>query len=597
MSVVDKQFADEFGAEIADALAPYAPDATEFDAGVRDAIDRREARARALPPFVRRAAALLPPMLVPAALAKTGVAATGIVAKKAAWKAATGLALLPAAIVVMLVVTFFYSLHGATVRGAQADGRRKARAEVRAWWRRNAKHVVVAFAALVAIGIFAPAGVVLLFFGVSMLVLVGVIGALARAGFATRREVGDQCAAFLLVLVPYAFMISSLSELGGLLLGGSGFEGHASSSVMFVTALGAAVCAVVGHGVRSTRSLQALGLVVFAVLYGVVDLTLLGRHRADRAYAVRTVEEWRDFGSPARWGDLAGTIVHLRAAGVDALDVSTPIASFRRHAEAVRAAGAEINPLQVRELEAVGFFRAEDYRMFEHAYWVRYEVDGERPLTYAAFDAFRLIVHGHLQGYSDDERARLAARVVAGVEEPTEYRALADLVLRTRMLEYLGYPDRCDELRDAVAAALRATWTGWPGAYEACFAPGYDSVERDGRGVPEPDRLTFVWLDSTDFGVRLLARYGVPDGIDLRALDRYLRRQSLYYGLWQGADERAALAAAMREHLRVLPGWSAELEVGLLDRARELQLVLGGLLLSVLCVAVTLRTPVSARAR
>ena len=114
----EQEFNDALGAEIADALSPYAPDPEEFADGVQERVEQRQVAVdapRSLPLFVRRAASFLPPLLLPLGLAKTGAAATNVASKGAALKFLPGVLALPAAIALMV----WFGAH--TVRERHAD--------------------------------------------------------------------------------------------------------------------------------------------------------------------------------------------------------------------------------------------------------------------------------------------------------------------------------------------------------------------------------------------------------------------------------------------------------------------------------------------
>ena len=76
--------------------------------------------------------------------------------------------------------------------------------------------------------------------------------------------------------------------------------------------------------------------------------------------------------------------------------------------------------------------------------------------------------------------------------------------------------------------------------------------------MPNVERLSFVWLDSTAAAVEAIARWGLPAGgtpegpFDLHALERYLEVQSLVFRFAE-PDGRTACAVGALARLRSLP--------------------------------------------
>ncbi|MCA8943035.1 MAG: hypothetical protein KDB80_10785, partial [Planctomycetes bacterium] len=252
--------------------------------------------------------------------------------------------------------------------------------------------------------------------------------------------------------------------------------------------------------------------------------------------------------------------------------------------------GAELSILSLAPLERFGWFRDVDYAAFRDDYFETQDVHRDKPLHFLDQAAFRIAVHDRLVGFDDEERSRTAQRALAGLPGEPKFEVLRDIVAVLDIFETLGLDELGDELRPFVHRALLAVWTGRPGARSACFAPGPDSIDRDENGVPNEKRLTFVWLDSTDMAIRLLARFGVPDGVDLRALDRYLAEMSQRYGMSNPRGDHV-LAAAARSRVHALPEWPGDTPVSVGGLILDYRLVIGALLTVALCLLVTSRAP------
>lgn len=216
-------FDDDLGGAIAAALAPLAPEPEEFAAGVRERVARGEAAgdAKASGPlrfssWLRSAAAFLPPFLLPRELAEAGLVAGGLALKKSAWKLVPGVVAFPAIALVTVVATFFFSAQRSGARGEQTTHANEAQREVMDWWRRHWIATFASLAGLLYLGWRAPIEAVTLFVALSMLALVGVYGSLARAGLATREEVGKRAGQFQMMLLAWGFQLVSFAPSGGL---------------------------------------------------------------------------------------------------------------------------------------------------------------------------------------------------------------------------------------------------------------------------------------------------------------------------------------------------------------------------------------------
>jgi hypothetical protein len=207
-------------------------------------------------------------------------------------------------------------------------------------------------------------------------------------------------------------------------------------------------------------------------------------------------------------------------------------------------------------------------------------------------EILQAVIRNRESPLTKNETEVLVARVLEGVGATGRHACLEDLYVRWQFLRRIGREDAALGLSDAVRDNLVATWAVRLDGEQACFAPGRSSLEPSER-IPVPlDALTFVWLDSTDYGLRLMAEFGVPPEIDLELLDSYLADMGRSYGRYEVPGHRAR-AAAMGLHLHALSEWDQVPPRPLAHFWLDYRLLLAGSALALFCMVVTLRTPKS----
>ncbi len=583
------EFDDELGVRIADATEAYAPDPDDFLREVEQRTERRES-SRVIPTFVRRAAALLPPVLLPLSLARTGAAATATAAKGGSWKFLPGVLAMPAVIAVMIFATFFVSLRAAVVRGEQRDEARSARHAVAQWWRRNMVLIIVVMLVVAFTVTITPTDGLLLIFGISMLGFVGIVNALAREGFATRRELGLRMSAFLFFLSPYSISAAMSSQDWMTTATGSGLLG------LIAVISGAVVCSGLAVGFRDFGSKIRVGFAITAVVIlgsmHTLGVQPLSKVMADRGYAIRFVEEWDELDGHARWEHFIGMVEQLRNDGQTPPQLDAAQARFHAYLDGLYASDTELNSLYATELELVGFLRDEDRQRFRSDYWERHGVAAETSIVSPRHALLNVSTHSRFEPYDDATRARVARRVLDGLRHEDIGHDPEKLLARAALLDLVGDADDHAALQTFAHRKLRELWSGYEGADRAAFFSSPDLIERDAAGTPIEQRLSFIWLSTTSQAVQLMARYGVPEGVDLHALDAYLTDMSLYYS-YRRFDSNAALAAAAHSRLHALAEWTPRPEPNhpLLWWIYRQRLLIGGILLALFCVVVTARAP------
>lgn len=179
---------------------------------------------------------------------------------------------------------------------------------------------------------------------------------------------------------------------------------------------------------------------------------------------------------------------------------------------------------------------------------------------------------------TDAQRAKLVERLESGWPDASHADPIGDVARRVRALEVLGAQERVEARRDGVHELLREHQI----AKNTYPQLGRGAFTRDGD-QPWPS------LETTADAVELLARFGVPDGVDVRALRDHLRGQAARSSLFVSEPPGMRLAANAAL-LRV------ERELGLPSRpllvaiAAERSLIACALL-SILVVAAVLSAP------
>lgn len=326
-------------------------------------------------------------------------------------------------------------------------------------------------------------------------------------------------------------------------------------------AVGAITCRCLAVGLPFARTaLGMLPLTVILFLQQADHDEGLFAVKLDRAMAVEFVEGKGGSLEAEHYVDSSELARVLRALARDGgrvPDVSIAkealIASILRwHAT---GAGEE---LLIDRLESYGYFRGRDYEeigILELA-WALEERRG-RPSEFFMYTAIKALRSREL---SPDARLLLADELAGAQLVPGFSSASSFIVSRLRVLEQLGHPEKGESYRRAARAWLVSQ---------------------------VPDQLT----DTSD-AVHLMARFGVPDGIDLVEIHDTLEVQARI-SLFGTPKVDGVLAYVTLASIERLPEWEAiaESRSGLLYLLWSHRVALTALLIATASVLITLRMP------
>ncbi|MCA9000579.1 MAG: hypothetical protein KDB61_01555 [Planctomycetes bacterium] len=578
---------DALGQAIGEAMAPERADASEFARGVQERIDRASRMNRGL---ARTAAALLPPILLPKGIAQGATFIGGTAFKGAGWKAVPGIAALPALAILMVLWTFVVGVRRAVTSQAQTSKPKKAQQEVSAWWGRYLLHVVGACLVLVLLAWLAPVEAVALFVVLSMVSLVGIYGALAKAGLATRREVGYRMGSFLMGLVVWG-------QIVGDMVGMVSPDQIWTLGLPILLVVGGATCMILGALDSGEKGREWWRVWMYALLAVLISVACAGRWMSSkrtisteevREYVERSFLETKPSGS--HLNQTCSVVLHLQAIGGSQPDLSGFQHGFRTWLDGEWQTEGDVNPLYLTEAEGLGLLNDGDYLRLRDEYRMERLVKDSRPLRSPEHDVLQVVIRDRERGLSGGERNHIANRVVAGVQPVGNHGCLEDLYWRWQILERIGKPEHVDRLAAAVRENLLATWAVQTNGELACFAPGSASLLPSERIARPLKHLTFVWLDSTDFAVRLMARFGVPEQVDLVQLSAYLEKMGQHYG-FKDPSAYEAQAGALHERVTGFPGWRSVAPDPIWTTLLNLRMLLYGSALILFCVFVTWRAP------
>jgi len=580
---------DALGRELFGALGKLRAEPEDFAAGVAKRIRAAGEEAGSqddlevsVPGFARRAAAFLPPVLLPKGLAKMGVG--GTLATKASFKFLPGVLALPVISVLMILVTLALGLKSVFAGGA-ADSRQnaaEAKYEVFLWWRRFWLPV----GACVALGLYlllrAPGEGFALLFLISTLGFLGVHAALVRRGLATRREVGRLAAGALGWLVGLSFQFS---------LGDSSWVGeHMGGWLVPLVLMGGvmACLALTGQDARK-RERKAyrfrIGISV-AVLITICAYAFeggLGKVGETPA----TLRTWIEAGGDSNSVEsLAETVACLEMAGEPAFDLTRVREVLRAQLE-LDVAGKGFKSLYTGAMIRLGAFDAADFERVADENAVERSLTWQSDRIDARSSMASLLAHQAKTPFTAEERKTIVAGVLAWVDPLDEYANIRDVLDAIHLFEGLGEPEAAEQLAQDARTILQRTWTldedGRQGAFSA--------YPTDLKDENEVSHLYFGMCLDTAMAIDLMARFGVPEGIDLEALDRFLRAESAHY---IGTGKMyAANAAAGRALLHTLPSWTGEdHSMSAFEILMQLRVLLAAVLLSGFAVLLTFLAPI-----
>ncbi len=631
----DVDSADLLGRGLAEVMAPYRPDSEDFTAAVerrvKDGPKGPELEQRRLMRFVASAAAVLPPVLLPQVLSKAGVYATGAAATKVGVKFLPGVIAYPAIILVMVFVTCYAVLRPSTRKVRKERSVEEYDQQLQTWWKHNWWVTGAVAGVMVPLAMFAKFEAIVALVLASMIALVLILSRLAKAGFTSRRIVARLCSGLvsgLLQVSVLAVMVVALEDDHS-----QETPQNLLPAAWLVLMLATILCDRLGREKakgkpkpktekqvkeKAKADRMAVGVVaVFLVVpftglfiyWGWFHGSGLEKAIASRAQAASFLASKFD---RSDWDDIAGIVRHLRLDPGPDPELGEAKITFAAEFERLDLENGwdPVNQFFVHELESLGFLSPAHYEsylgsgqdLFERTMLER---AATKQLVY--HHAFGVSVALATKGITDGDARVLADGFVETVLEDPSMLSFDDLEVACVVVDRLGHGEMIERLRSTVHRRLLEFWSGKPGDRHACFVEYVAKLKRIDRDKSLLEELSPISeRRATEHAIALMARFGVPEGIDLLALHAFLL-EGARYRVSAGASGRHLLYAAARSHLESWPAYEAartaeeqrllqiEEEKGLIGRVFEglssYSLFLGALLFSLLCIIVTYRAP------
>lgn len=575
---------DDLGAEprLDDALerlfAPYRVDAAGFEREVAARVAAREAAVptvggavgdgvsspsepAAHTAFWRRVAAFLP------FDTSTGGAASGAVAAKVfGGKVLPAALLLPALVLAAVVGAFFAGLRRVRADGpggaprVDSPGRRVAGGPKKPWW--------VHIASVILIGLIVSpwpalaADAMTLALAASTLALACAVRELAGTGVTERRDVAVAVREHVMGMLSLCFLQAAQLPI------------PIPSSELGLVIATAALLAVLAraHVVATRRQLSLRMVAAWAVLLYVINpmgLTFRTPLVLRPKLAAMDLEPLELRG----WEEAAALHRALVAVGSPAPE---PRGARARVAEALAAGRApDVHPVVWTAALDFGWFGEVEWR----ALAAQLERQGPLPepgrvgaVALTEYERYRLAMTLARSDVTREWRDDLAACLERSWPTAGRHGALVAALEVVRRLEMLGRSDLVASLRERAHALLRDHWVS---------PSKVDTFGRAGGFTSEPAQFRTSFADQTLAAVELMARFGVPGGVDIGALRSYLRDESRAK-LSLVPEAFAYLRAKGRAALLRLDRQLALPPVGLVARALGERFTLASLLLAVM---------------
>lgn len=575
-------------AELEELFRPRRPDAAAFREGVASRIKAREAEreteerlaertarparlhaARESSAFWRKVAAILPPDLA-------------IVALKAGkgWSAA---ALVPALALIAVFSAFTASLgsisrstrNAAPPRGPTAPGGNSAsRRELRLGAGLHFALQLGGLAAFILPLCFGVRWVLELILGLlllSMLALVAALRGLSRSGQLERGAVLQLCVGLLFTVFSSCFLWTRTLRLAD---GGSGLGMDWGATVV----LGGTVALLAVHRRSAPRANLALvgagALLVFSLVF-FPPVTMRSAPEHVRAYVEG---ETLHAGELRAWDEVSNSVEALAAVGAS----PARLEHVRREVARSFEADVDAHPRVWTAGARMGLVTREQWARLAERKLERHRLESllarSGPLLLPDYNEYELHMLLALRELSAEEREHIARRVAASWPSETTGRALNQLAQCARWMDLLGRSEWVDARRAEAHAVLERHWVARASAFD-----------RAGGFTSDPEKFPTSFADETLLGVELMARLGVPEGIDLARLRGHLRAESAWGGPF--LDGHPYLSATERAALLRLERQIGLPEPSPLMRLLSERVLLGAVLLVVLCFVAVARTP------
>lgn len=584
---------DENATAIAEALAHLRPDAEEFAEGVARRIERagekaaestlhsasrQPAERSTWMRFGRRAAVFLPVWLLPKPLMKLLAVAAVPVAKKSAWYYVPGLVALPLVMVAISVVSFFYAVKQAVIQDA-GEPDVDVTAGLDLLIRKYILYFFIALIPLLAFTGFRPLDGAVLGLLALLALFVGLVQISMRSSRRTRSDLGVGFAlglGMISTVCPVAILAENhwLGEFG-------------ARWIYFGFVLGAIICAVLARPFPKRGSLGGilLGFAVVSVVNSGKTMTRLTTREEVIEFVERGSDEKLEL-RPLSNGTYIAALDEL-AKGERSPDTSVlreQLAAGHRE-----EGDTTSESVLIRELKEAGYFRGRDYEDLDGVMLARIletRIDWGYSGLREAVKALRK------RELSEAERERFAQYILAGKPDGSSWRMVGGLLSAVAMLEQLGDHQPSERMAEAAREFVRLSWTGSLGDRKAGF--DFDLPE-SGDVANRAARKTsskHLYLPASTRALALMTHFGVPDEIDLEALEVFLWLKARH-SIFDDVDSKQVQAYVALETLHRLPEWQpiAVERASVLGVLTRYRVLIAALLLILFCIVVTLRAP------
>ncbi len=575
------------------ALRPLRPDPEEFLRGVRARIARGESEAEsreARSPWLRSAAALLPPGLVRDELLGSTL---GLAGKQGLAGFAGAVLVAPALALLAVLATFLLSLRRVARSGAGAP----SNGEPRSVWQAELTSLaqLTQGTQILAVGLtflgcwFLAPNLTLALLAVSMAGLAWLLARLGQRGLTSRRVVGSVCGQLLFWLGllglqfahfhPDGYLASAppalfaLGSLGcGLLTWRSWAPLRASSDPQLQRAL-----APRRRGPWEIRAAHSRVHLVLALLLVAYALPTALQRPADRADLVRYVEDFDPASKSPKWAGWSLVAAHLLRDGGPPPRLERVAAGL--HARLDR--GESVDPFTLRWAARADLLRPADFETLADPASFARSAEGTGWIPFLEQRALTILSHARLHGLEEGERERIVERLLASIEPEPVHDGVRKALVAVETLEALGEGQAVAERTAAIHAQLLASWGG---GSRPRAATGFSSMIEGGHS----SSAAFFYTDTTFEALELVARVGLPEGIDARRVRRFLEDASRDPHLFFLRRDYRMVAAA---GLRRLAGLDLASAPDAAEWLVRLRIFLPPALLALFCVLATALAP------
>ncbi len=583
---------DSLSQTVWQALGESWVDEASFAEEVQTRIGQHQKELQGTPSFARRAASFLPPFLLPKALLPLA-GSSGQKAGASFWAGWLSLPALALAALVFSIVAWIRFLFASRHHGPQQSNLRAYQLEMVDWWRSKLIQTLVMIAVVLALLVYAPIDGLVFGLCLSTLALFGILTRLGASGFATRREVGGIACQFLTFAFYIGWQFSTSRALGVQ-------EQVWHSWFLPILAGTAAICFGLARGTRrawiQSGSVATTAIALYLLLFSPrLGWQWIGPRPLDVEHALGRLEDpsqGQAFAKPVDWRAYALARRLWEASGKPLNPWLGLQAGMRTTMEA-QLARSNFNILYAWPMLEVGELGAADVPALRSPYLWDHQFDAKY-FYHSRSDDIQLRLRAMVESWSPEQAANLAHNILRRLDPESPYRNVRKFRLAAESLERLGHSDAVDRLGPTVHQLLRDTYQITRDGQQACFQT-YPTLAGDLHRGPIAERLTFLSTVSTGEALLAMQRWGIPDGLALAPVLRYVQEMTWVYHPQEPSDH-ALLAAACRDWLMASmpsqpPAEEAPPAADPWDWWLDRRLLLATLLLSFGGIAATLRAP------